>query len=273
MTLIPALFTSPFANHDPTKFGPSKWNDLVALVERVLDDDADADGTIPVRDRASVTGLTWTVPPIGPIGPTGLTGLTGPAGAAGATGATGATGPAGPSVWGGITGTLSTQTDLQTALDAKVATTRTVNGHALTSDVTVTKADVGLSAVENTALSTWAGSATLVTLGTLSTINTAGQLTVAKASGFTVVAIRDASSGPELHFERSEGTLAARTAVTGTGVLAGAIVGSVWDGSAYQQPSYLSFNTDGGQSAGSHPGDVQVWTTPTGSRSAPGRQR
>lgn len=39
----------------------------------------------------------------------------------------------------------------QTALDGKVPTSRTVNGHALTANVTVTKSDVGLSAVDNTA--------------------------------------------------------------------------------------------------------------------------
>lgn len=40
--------------------------------------------------------------------------------------------------WGEITGTLSGQSDLQTALDAKVNTTTTVNGQALSSDVTIT---------------------------------------------------------------------------------------------------------------------------------------
>ena len=49
-----------------------------------------------------------------------------------------------------------------------VPTTRTVNGHALSSDVTVTASDVGLGSVENTALSTWAGSANLATVGTIS---------------------------------------------------------------------------------------------------------
>jgi hypothetical protein len=39
----------------------------------------------------------------------------------------------------------------------------------LSSDVTVTKGDVGLGNVENTALSTWAGSTNLVTLGTITT--------------------------------------------------------------------------------------------------------
>ncbi len=51
--------------------------------------------------------------------------------------------------WGQINGTLSNQTDLNTALTGKVPTTRTVNGHALSADVTVTKSDVGLSNVAN----------------------------------------------------------------------------------------------------------------------------
>lgn len=46
--------------------------------------------------------------------------------------------------WGAITGTLSNQTDLNTALSGKVATSVTVNGHALTSNVTVTPSDLSL---------------------------------------------------------------------------------------------------------------------------------
>lgn len=49
----------------------------------------------------------------------------------------------GGGTWGSITGTLSSQTDLQTALDGKVPTTTTVNGHALSTNVTVTASDVG----------------------------------------------------------------------------------------------------------------------------------
>lgn len=52
-----------------------------------------------------------------------------------------------------------------------VPDTRTVNGHALSSDVTVTKGDVGLGNVENTALSTWAGSNNIVTIGKIATYN------------------------------------------------------------------------------------------------------
>lgn len=48
-----------------------------------------------------------------------------------------------------------------------VPSTRTVNGHALSSNVTVTQGDVGLGLVENTALSTWSGSANIATVGTI----------------------------------------------------------------------------------------------------------
>jgi hypothetical protein len=71
--------------------------------------------------------------------------------------------------WGDITGTLSDQSDLQTALNAKVPTSTTVNGHALTGNVSVTKSDLSLGNVENTALSTWAGTANITTLGTIGT--------------------------------------------------------------------------------------------------------
>ena len=50
-----------------------------------------------------------------------------------------------------------------------VLKTTTVNGHALSGNVTVTKSDVGLGNVENTALSTWAGTSNITTLGTITT--------------------------------------------------------------------------------------------------------
>jgi hypothetical protein len=52
--------------------------------------------------------------------------------------------------WGTILGTLSDQADLQAALNAKLDAGRTINGHALTADVTLTKADIGLGSVDNT---------------------------------------------------------------------------------------------------------------------------
>ena len=52
----------------------------------------------------------------------------------------------GASAWGDITGTLADQLDLQAALDLKVPTSRTVNGHALSANVTLSAADVGADA-------------------------------------------------------------------------------------------------------------------------------
>ena len=113
-------------------------------------------------DVYSKSGGSWSVVdnitgPTGATGPQGPQGDPGPTGATGNTGATGATGPAGPgvasggttgqilskvdntdyntqwinppnsAVWGNITGTLSSQTDLQTALDAKADETITIS--------------------------------------------------------------------------------------------------------------------------------------------------
>lgn len=44
--------------------------------------------------------------------------------------------------WGSITGTLSSQTDLDTALSGKVPTTRTINGYDLSANRTLTATDV-----------------------------------------------------------------------------------------------------------------------------------
>ena len=54
-------------------------------------------------------------------------------------------------LWGNITGTLSFQADLNTALGSKVPTSRTVAGHALSADISVSASDVGLSNVSNVA--------------------------------------------------------------------------------------------------------------------------
>ena len=54
-----------------------------------------------------------------------------------------------------------------TDLAGYVPTGRTVNGHALNANVTVTKGDVGLGNVENTALSTWTGNTSIKSVGTI----------------------------------------------------------------------------------------------------------
>ena len=76
------------------------------------------------------------------------------------------------STWSGVTvdPPLSFSSGhLSVDLSGYVPTSRTVNGHALSSDVTVTKSDVGLGSVENTALSTWAGTTNIITVGTVTT--------------------------------------------------------------------------------------------------------
>ncbi len=64
------------------------------------------------------------------------------------------------------TGTLGSNAFTSTAY---VPQTFTINGHALTGNVTLVKSDLSLGSVENTALSTWAGSTALTTLGTIGT--------------------------------------------------------------------------------------------------------
>ena len=84
-----------------------------------------------LRGDGQWASLTSTGGPPGPQGPQGDQGDTGPEGPQGPQGSqgsqgvpgdTGPIGPTGPSVWGTITGTLSDQSDLQAALDAKSST-------------------------------------------------------------------------------------------------------------------------------------------------------
>lgn len=123
--------------------------------------------------------------------------------------------------WGSITGTLSNQTDLQTALDAKVPVTRTVNGHALSADVTVTASDVGLGNVTNDVQTKAAivpntvpsagkilvgnagGTAYApVTMSGGATINSAGVVTVVSNSGMVLLE-QHAGSASSLAFTAS----------------------------------------------------------------------
>lgn len=86
-------------------------------------------------------------------------------------------GGGGGGTWGSITGTLSAQTDLQTALNAKLAVTTAASTYVSLSGTyadpswitSLSKSKVSLGNVENTALSTWAGSSNLTTVGTVST--------------------------------------------------------------------------------------------------------
>jgi hypothetical protein len=61
--------------------------------------------------------------------------------------------------------TASVLADPPTVTHAPVSSALTINGHALTGNVTVTAADLMLGNVENTALSTWAGTTNITWLG------------------------------------------------------------------------------------------------------------
>lgn len=50
---------------------------------------------------------------------------------------------------------------------------------------TVTKSDVGLSNVENIALSTWSGSSNITTLGTIANLSASGTVTISGTASFT----------------------------------------------------------------------------------------
>jgi hypothetical protein len=103
-------------------------------------------------------------------------------------------GPA--TLWGQILGTLANQLDLQAALDAKqpldadltiwAGLTPSANAQSLVTaaNYAAMKSLLSLNLVENTALSTWAGSTNIVTLGTIATGVWSGT-TIAVARGGT----------------------------------------------------------------------------------------
>ena len=99
-----------------------------------------------------VTGVRGPQGDKGDKGDKGDTGATGPQGIQGDKGDTGDTGPTGPvSAWGTIPGTLSNQTDLQTALDGKVDENVAVTGATKTKITYDTKGLVTAGADATTA--------------------------------------------------------------------------------------------------------------------------
>lgn len=221
--------------------------------------------------------------PMGPQGPTGsagsigLTGPQGPKGDTGSTGPQGAQGDPGPAAaWGNITGTLSSQSDLNTVLGGKAATShahaisdttglqtaldgkqaslgftavpnsRTVAGKALTADVSLVKADVGLGNVDNTsdaskpvstatqtALDLKANSASPTLTGTVNinatTFSVYGVTPVGRASAYT----QTYSTATKIHAAITQ--LAAPAG--GTGVAAGG-----WSSAANRDLAIASIN-------------------------------
>jgi hypothetical protein len=110
----------------------------------------------------------------------------------------------------------------------------------------LTKADVGLGLVENTALSTWAGSAAITTVGPLSTLIVGGQVAPAGVEGyFASISAADPRGvmsaqyttdavGARFHLRKGRGTEAAPTTIV-TGDVLGRVRFSGYDGANYLQ--------------------------------------
>lgn len=136
-------------------------------------------------------------------------------------------GGGGSTTWGAITGTLSGQTDLQSALDDKedsiTAGTTAQYWRGDKSWQTLDKTAVGLSNVENTALSTWTGSANVTTLGTIAT-GTWNGTTVAVTNGGTGTTDGSITGTGTLTFTAGGASSNVVLAPTGTGVVSSAAV-------------------------------------------------
>ena len=100
------------------------------------------------------------------------------------------------------------QSSITPDLSGYVPTTRTVNGHALSSNVTVTASDVGLGNVENTALSTWTGSGNITTVGTISSGTWSGTAIGVTKGGTGLTSINKGA----ILYASANNTIAARSA-------------------------------------------------------------
>lgn len=125
--------------------------------------------------------------------------------------------------WGTITGTLSAQTDLQSALDLKVPTSRTINSQALSGDITLTKSNIGLSNVDNTSdaskpVSTATQTALDAKQSTLT--NSAGLASaLSDESGTGTVVFSSVTDGKQSTLTNSAGLASALSDESGTGTV------------------------------------------------------
>lgn len=130
-----------FADHEVVGSLPAAWGgisgtladqlDLQIALNNATQGPQGPQGIQGVQGNTGAPGADSTVP--GPQGIQGVPGNTGGQGIQGIQGIQGDTGPAGPAAaWGGVTGTLSNQTDLQAALNAKQSTSEKAqaNGYA-----------------------------------------------------------------------------------------------------------------------------------------------
>lgn len=173
------------------------------------------------------------------------------------------TGGGGGGTWGSITGTLSSQTDLQSALNAlqPLSTNLTSigglangagwlhnNGSGTFTYSTPAKSDVGLSLVENTALSTWAGSVNITTLNASQNITTLSGLTsngFVKTSGGTGALSIDTNtylttSSAASTYQPLDGDLTALAATSGTNTIYYRSAANTW--TAVTMGSGISFS-------------------------------
>ena len=131
-----------------------------------------------------------------------------------------------------------------------VPTSTTVNGHALTGNVTVSASDVGLGSVENTALSTWAGSGNLTTTGTITSGTWHG---IAVADGYVASSsIWNAKQAALSFGNLTEATSSVLTITGGTGAVIGSGTSLQVKQASTSQSGYLSstdWNTFNGKQA------------------------
>jgi len=126
----------------------------MSIIEVIVQSEVENQVTLSLVEGSPITTITTST--VGPQGPQGIQGVAGDAGPAGADGADGVGVPVGGSTgqvlakidgtdyntewttvsgggggeWGTITGTLSAQTDLQAALDAKLESANFDGGNA-----------------------------------------------------------------------------------------------------------------------------------------------
>lgn len=126
------------------------------------------------------------------------------------------------SVWGDITGTLSDQTDLNSALGGKVPTTRTINSQPLSGDITLTKSNIGLSNIDNTSDANKPVSTAQQTAFDLKQnllVNSAGLASsLSDESGTGTVVFSSITDGKQSTLTNSAGLAAALSDESGTGV-------------------------------------------------------